>query len=414
MRKIDIKKIKSNALSMFFLFILAMQCPGVIAFLFEKTVEANANTSILLSVFLDINKFFSGNWIALSIFSIALIPLNNLYYSIINVKNDIYSITKNNERNYFEYVLCIFNIFLYGNFFDLDSIKSNYELIKSNVILLLIIIAILILFSLGLRFLAKYIVARRYRGDVINEIVIREEEHRKKKAKKKEIEEKENQSNEKLKEENIDLSISDYELCKDKDEILRHPFIYAYESYKFFYARKKAIKFEGKLARKKIEEDNKIKEAQSGNYYGDSSVAFIGFSVLFFILFVFIMAGDVIKDISSWGGASSIINKIFETLSDIYSNTTNGLEGTETKVLSFLMTFGVIILIFISYIILVYAFTYMFRVWQHLGREAKKTNKGVQKLVEKIEELFSNTVNEVVRLLLFIPDALENIINIFK
>lgn len=409
MRKIDIKKIKLNALSIFFLFMLAMQFPGVIAFLFEKTVETNVSTSVLMKVFLDINKFFSGNWIALSIFSLGLIPLNSLYYSIINAKNDIESITKNNERNYFSYVLCVSNIFLYGNFFDLDCIKSNYEIIKANVILFLIIIVVLALFNFGLRFLAKYITARRYRGDVINEIVSREEENRRK------IEQKNRtQTDDNSKEKNANMGISDYELSKDKNEILKHPFVYAFESYKFFYARKKALKYDGKLKRKKYRENRKNLAAQQKSIEGNVSIVFFVISGLIFAMFIFAIVGGVlIKEPATDGQKISVIEEILNYIANFFSNLTNGLETTEPKVIDFLMVFGVIILLFISYIFIVYAFTYMYRVWMYLGKNAKNYFRDVSSLINTIEKLFTNTVNEVVRLLLFIPDALKSIIDIF-
>ena len=85
---------------------------------------------------------------------------------------------------------------------------------------------------------------------------------------------------------------------------------------------------------------------------------------------------------------------------------------TEPNILNFFMVFGVIILGFISYILLVYTLTYIWKVWLYLAKKPNSENNYVKNLVESLEKLFSGTINEVVRLLLFIPDVLDKIIGI--
>ena len=64
------------------------------------------------------------------------------------------------------------------------------------------------------------------------------------------------------------------------------------------------------------------------------------------------------------------------------------------------------------YILLVYTLTYICKVWWYLAKKSNKNSSNVEDLVESLETLFSDTMDEVVQVLMFIPDVLKNIIGI--
>lgn len=195
---------------------------------------------------------------------------------------------------------------------------------------------------------------------------------------------------------------------KNQKEILKHPFSYSYENYKLYRARRKAIKYANRLEIKKIKEDNLLKKTQRGKRHGDFSFsfAFLLISIVVIVLLVTVICIGLI------GGNDGILSNICEHLNTFLMKLTNGLEFTEPNILNFLMVFGVIVLGFISYILVVYVFTFMWKVWWYLAKEFKGNNKNIEYFVKALEKLFLGTVDEVVHLLMFIPDVLRNIIGI--
>lgn len=389
--KMNSQKNNLNVLSVCYLVILVLQIAGLVVGIFYEYINSYDSVTVLLQLLLGIKNFFNDNWIGLSAFSIILIPLNNLYYTITNIQNT--SSAKHKSRNYSEYIFCIINILICCEVYNIEKIKNHIEFIKSNILSVCAIIAVVIGVFLLSNFLSKYIVAKKDRGGILDEIVSREEHP-------KNIEiHKENGKTETKKEFNDDLT-------KDQKEILKHPFSYAYENYKLYRARKKAIKYSNRLEIKKIKEDNLLKKTQQGKRRDDFSVAFILISIVVVVLLITVVCIGFIGD------NDGVISEICKHLNIFLMNLTDDLELTEPNILNFIMAFGVIVLGFISYILVVYIFTYMWKAWWYLAKEFKGTNRNIEKFVKKMEKLFLNTVDAVVDLLMFIPDVLQNIIGI--
>lgn len=387
-------KINLNILSIFYLLILFVQFGGLIVEIFYEYIYQPANTNALIELFIIPKRFFNENWMGLSVFSVILIPLNNLYYSIINSQNK--DISKEQNRNYLEYIFCIINIFLYCEVYNIEKVKENIEYIKTNILSFCIAIVAIICVILLSNFLSKYISAKHDRNDILDEIVSREE----------------SSANTELNSSDDDTKFKvelNSDLSQNRKEILKHPFSYAYENYKLYRSRRKAIKYANRLEIKKIKEGELLKQAKEGEYYGDSSAAFIIISIMVLIIFAlaiyFIFKEGV-------GENEGVVSEIFESINQLLKRLTNGLEMTEPNILNFFMVFGVIILGFISYILLVYTLTYIWKVWWYLAKKSNTKNSKVEHLVESLETLFSDTIDEVVHLLMFIPDVLGNIIGI--
>lgn len=382
-----------NILSIFYLLILFVQIFGLIVEMFYEYIYQPTNPNMLIELFLIPKSFFNENCIGMSLFSVILIPLNNLYYSIKNSQNDE---LKENSRNYLEYIFCVIDVLLYCEIYNVEKVKENFENIKSNVLPFCITIIVVICVILLSKFLSKYIVAKKDRNDILDEIVSREE-----KQVNNENDNTDNKSDAKV-ELNNDLN-------EEHKEILKHPFSYAYENYKLYRARRKAIKYANKLEIKKLKEIELLQQAEKGEYYGDTSAAFVIISIVVFIIFVLVVYLIFKEGI---GKNEGVVSEIFELINQLLKRLTNGLEMTEPNILNFFMVFGVIILGFISYILLVYTLTYIWKVWLYLAKKPNSENNYVKNLVESLEKLFSGTINEVVRLLLFIPDVLDKIIGI--
>lgn len=387
-------KINLNILSIFYLLILFVQFGGLIVEIFYEYIYQPANTNVLVELFIIPKRFFNENWMGLSVFSVILIPLNNLYYSIINSQNN--DISKEQKRNYLEYIFCIINIFLYCEVYNIEKVKENIEYIKTNFLSFCIAIVTIICVILLSNFLSKYISAKHDRNDILDEIVSREGSNVDK--------EKHNSNGES--EFKIELN---NDLSQGKKEILKHPFSYAYENYKLYRSRQKAIKYANRLEIKKIKENELLKQAQEGKYYGNSSVIFILISIIVLIVF-FVAIYFILKKGS--GETGGVVSEIFEIINLLIKRVTNGLEMTEPNILDFFMVFGVIFLAAIMYILLVYTLTYICKVWWCLAKKSNKNSSSVEDLVESLETLFSDTMNEVVQVLMFIPDVLKNIIGI--
>lgn len=384
-------KINLNILSIFYLMVLFVQFGGLIVEIFYEYIYQPANSNALIELFIIPKRFFNENWMGLSVFSIILIPLNNLYYSIVNSQNN--DISKENNRNYLEYIFCIINILLYCEVYNIEKIKENIEYIKTNILSFCIAIVAIICVILLSNFLSKYISAKHDRNNILDEIVSREESNVDK--------EKQNSNGES--EFKVELN---NDLSQGKKEILKHPFSYAYENYKLYRSRQKAIKYANRLEIKKIKENNLLKRTQRGKRYGDFSLAFILISIAVIILLVAVVCIGIIS------GNDGVFSEICNYLNTFLMNLTDDLELTEPNILNFIMVFGVIVLAFISYILIVNIFTYMWKVWWYLAKDFKGSNKNIEKFVKKLERFFLETVDEVVHLLMFIPDVLKNIIAI--
>lgn len=387
-------KINLNILSIFYLLILFVQFGGLIAEIFYEHINHFANTNVLIELFIIPKRFFNENWMGLSIFSIILIPLNNLYYSIVNAQNNDKS--KEQNRNYLEYIFCIINIFLYCEVYNMEKVKENIEYIKTNILSFCIAVVAIICVILLSHFLSKYISAKHDRNDILDEIISREEINIDK-----EIHNSDGESKARI-ELNNDLS-------QDKKEILKHPFSYAYENYKLYRSRNKAIKYANRLEIKRIKENELLKQAQKGKYYGNSSAVFIVISIIVLIIFAVAVYFIFKEGTSETGG---VVSEIFEIINHLLKRVTNGLEMTEPNILDFFMVFGVVFLVAIMYILLVYTLTYICKVWWCLAKKSNTDNSKVEDLVDSLENLFSDTMDEVVHLLMFIPDVLKNIISI--
>lgn len=385
--------IKLNILSIFYLLILFVQFGGFIVEIFYEYIYQPANSNALIELFIIPKRFFNENWMGLSVFSVILIPLNNLYYSIVNSQNN--DISKENNRNYLEYIFCIINILLYCEVYNIEKVKENIEYIKTNILSFCIAIVAIICVILLSNFLSKYISAKHDRNNILDEIVSREESNVDK--------EKQNSNGES--EFKVEL---DNDLSQGKKEILKHPFSYAYENYKLYRSRQKAIKYANRLEIKKIKENELLKQAQEGKYYGNSSAIFILISIIVLIVF-FVAIYFILKRGS---GETGVVSEIFEIINLLIERVTNGLEMTEPNILDFFMVFGVIFLAAIMYILLVYTLTYICKVWWYLAKKSNKNSSNVEDLVESLETLFSDTMDEVVQVLMFIPDVLKNIIGI--
>ena len=387
-------KINLNILSVFYLLILFIQIVGIVVGLFYEYLYKPANANALVQLFIISKKFFNENWMGLSAFSIILLPLNNLYYSITNHQNNDFK--KENSRDYLEYIFCIINILLYCEVYNVESLKEKVEFIKSNVLYFCITVIIIIGVILLSNFLAKYIVARNSRTNIIDEIVNREEGKANKKF------------SESDKKDEVKTAINN-DLSQNQKEILKHPFSYAYENYKLYRARRKAVKYANRLEIKKLKENNLLQQAKEGEFYGDSSAVFIIISITILVIFAIAIYFIFKEGVGENGG---IVSKVFESLNMLLKKLTNGLEVTEPNILNFFMVFGVIILGLICYILLVYTLTYIWKIWWYLAKKSDTKNTKVKKLVESLEKLFSDTIDEVVHLLMFIPDVLGNIIGI--
>lgn len=387
-------RINLNILSIFYLLILFVQFGGLIVEIFYEYIYQPANTNALIELFIIPKRFFNENWMGLSVFSVILIPLNNLYYSIINSQNNDKS--KEQNRNYLEYIFCIINIFLYCEVYNIEKVKENIEYIKTNILSFCIAIVAIICVILLSNFLSKYISAKHDRHDILDEIVSREESSAN-------TELNSSDDNTKFKVElNNDLS-------QNRKEILKHPFSYAYENYKLYRSRRKAIKYANRLEIKKIKENELLKQAQEGKYYGNSSIVFIFISIIVLIIFA-VAVYFIFKE--GAGETGGVVSEIFETINSLLKRLTNGLEMTEPNILDFFMVFGVFFLAAIMYILLVYTLTYICKVWWYLAKKSNKNSSNVEDLVESLETLFSDTMDEVVQVLMFIPDVLKNIIGI--
>lgn len=386
-------KINLNILSIFYLLILFVQFGGFIVEIFYEYIYQPANSNALIELFIIPKRFFNENWMGLSVFSVILIPLNNLYYSIVNSQNN--DISKENNRNYLEYIFCIINILLYCEVYNIEKVKENIEYIKTNILSFCIAIVAIICVILLSNFLSKYISAKHDRNNILDEIVSREESNVDK--------EKQNSNGES--EFKVELN---NDLSQGKKEILKHPFSYAYENYKLYRSRQKAIKYANRLEIKKIKENELLKQAQEGKYYGNSSAIFILISIIVLIVF-FVAIYFILKRGS---GETGVVSEIFEIINLLIERVTNGLEMTEPNILDFFMVFGVIFLAAIMYILLVYTLTYICKVWWYLAKKSNKNSSNVEDLVESLETLFSDTMDEVVQVLMFIPDVLKNIIGI--
>lgn len=387
------RKINLNILSIFYLLILFVQFGGLIVEIFYEYIDQPVNTNALIELFIIPKRFFNENWMGLSVFSIILIPLNNLYYTILNSQNN--DISKDQNRNYLEYIFCIINIFLYCEVYNIEKVKENIEYIKTNILSFCIVIVAIICVILLSNFLSKYISAKHDRNDILDEIVSREESN---------IDKEIHNSDGEL-EARVELN---NDLSQEKKEILKHPFSYAYENYKLYISRRKAIKYANRLEIKKIKENELLKQAQEGKYYGNSSAIFILISIMVLIVF-FVAIYFILKKGS---GETGVVSEIFEIINLLIKRVTNGLEMTEPNILDFFMVFGVIFLVAIMYILLVYTLTYICKVWWYLAKKSNKNSSNVEDLVESLETLFSDTMDEVVQVLMFIPDVLKNIIGI--
>ncbi len=383
-----------NSLSVFYLIILTLQIIGLIFGVIMEYTHQSDNIYDLIQPFIVPKKFFNDNWLGVSIFSIVLIPLNNLYYTILNTQND--NTIKKKNRNYLEYIFCIINILMYCEVYNIEKVKKNIEYAKTNILSFCIAVVAIICVILLSNFLSKYISAKQDRNDILNEIVSREESNVDK--------EKHNSNGES--EFKVELN---NDLSQGKKEILKHPFSYAYENYKLYRSRQKAIKYANRLEIKKIKENELLKQAQEGKYYGNSSVIFILISIIVLIVF-FVAIYFILKKGS--GETGGVVSEIFEIINLLIKRVTNGLEMTEPNILDFFMVFGVIFLAAIMYILLVYTLTYICKVWWYLAKKSNKNSSSVEDLVESLETLFSDTLNEVVQVLMFIPDVLKNIIGI--
>jgi len=387
-------KINLNVLSIFYLLVLFVQIAGIVTEILYEYVYQSVNTNVLIQLFIEVKRFFNDNWLGVSIFSIVLIPLNNLYYTILNTQND--NTIKKQSRNYLEYIFCIINILMYCEVYNIEKVKDNIKYIKSNILSFAIVIFVVICVILLSNFLSKYIVAKNARNDIIDEIVSREENSVNK----------ETHNSDGKTEVKVELN---NDLSQDQKEILKHPFSYAYENYKLYRARRKAIKYTNKLEIKKIKENNLLKLAKDGKYYGDSSFAFIIISII--VLIILVVAVYIIFK-EGIGENEGIVSEICKSLNTLLKNLTNGLEITEPNLLNFIMVFGIIILVFISYILLVYTLTYIWKVWLYLAKRPYGNNENVERFVDSLEKLFSGTIDEIVHLLMFIPDVLNKIIGI--
>ncbi len=385
--------INLNILSIFYLLILFVQFGGLIVEIFYEYIYQPANSNVLIELFFISKRFFNENWMGLSVFSIILIPLNNLYYSIVNSQNN--DISKENSRNYLEYIFCIINILLYCEVYNMEKVKENIEYIKTNILSFCIAVVAIICVILLSHFLSKYISAKHDRNNILDEIVSREESN---------IDKEIHNSDGEL-EARVELN---NDLSQDKKEILKHPFSYAYENYKLYRSRQKAIKYANRLEIKKIKENELLKQAQEGRYYGNSSAIFILISIIVLIVF-FVAIYFILKKGS---GETGVVSEIFEIINLLIKRVTNGLEMTEPNILDFFMVFGVFFLAAIMYILLVYTLTYICKVWWYLAKKSNKNSSNVEDLVESLETLFSDTMDEVVQVLMFIPDVLKNIIGI--
>lgn len=387
------RKINLNILSIFYLLILFVQFGGLIVEIFYEYIDQPVNTNALIELFIIPKRFFNENWMGLSVFSIILIPLNNLYYTILNSQNN--DISKDQNRNYLEYIFCIINIFLYCEVYNIEKVKENIEYIKTNILSFCIVIVAIICVILLSNFLSKYISAKHDRNDILDEIVSREESN---------IDKEIHNSDGEL-EARVELN---NDLSQEKKEILKHPFSYVYENYKLYRSQRKAIKYANRLEIKKIKENELLKQAQEGKYYGNSSAIFILISIIVLIVF-FVAIYFILKKGS---GETGVVSEIFEIINLLIKRITNGLEMTEPNILDFFMVFGVIFLVAIMYILLVYTLTYICKVWWYLAKKSNKNSSNVENLVESLETLFSDTMDEVVQVLMFIPDVLKNIIGI--
>lgn len=386
-------KINLNILSIFYLLILFVQFGGLIVEIFYEYIYQPVNTNALIELFIIPKRFFNENWMGLSVFSIILIPLNNLYYTILNSQNN--DISKEQDRDYLEYIFCIINILLYCEVYNIEKVKENIEYIKTNILSFCIAIVAIICVILLSNFLSKYISAKHDRNDILDEIVSREESN---------IDKEIHNSDGEL-EARVELN---NDLSQEKKEILKHPFSYAYENYKLYRSRRKAIKYANRLEIKKIKENELLKQAQEGKYYGNSSAIFILISIIVLIVF-FVAIYFILKKGS---GETGVVSEIFEIINLLIKRVTNGLEMTEPNILDFFMVFGVIFLVAIMYILLVYTLTYICKVWWYLAKKSNKNSSNVEYLVESLETLFSDIMDEVVQVLMFIPDVLKNIIGI--
>lgn len=391
-------KIDLNILSVFYLIILFSQIVGLMAGVISEYINYSATVNVLIQLLTEPKSFFNDNWIGVSVFSIILIPLNNLYYTIMNTQYD--GVSKKRNRNYLEYIFCIINVLMYCEVYNIEKIEDNIEYIKSNILSFCITIVVVVCVILLSNFLSKYIVAKNAKNDILDEIVSREEH-------------KANEfSYSKDGKAGIKVEFNN-DLSDDKKEILKHPFSYAYENYKLYRARRKAIKYTNRLEIKRLEEQKLLEEAQKEGYSGNASVAFIIISIFVFLSLIAAVVIGIYENIKDGlGDENGFVSEIFHILTELLKNVTDGLEIAEPNIISFIMAFGIIILGFISYIIVVYAFTYMWKVWRYSSKKANGNSEKVKHFVDSIEKLFSNTIDEVINLLMFIPDILSNIIGI--
>lgn len=285
---------------------------------------------------------------------------------------------------------------LYCRIYNIEQVKICIKYIQSNILSFIILILVVLFICLGSNFLSKFIAAKSAKEDIVNEIASREKYRR--------------NTNSQSEENNVNTAVEiKNDIIQDSKIIAKHPFSYAYENYKLYRAQKRAIKHSNRLKITKIEEEELLKDAKNNSYSGNASIVFVLISIIL-LIFLIVVVGDYF--LSGDDGSAEWIKTIIQHINHLLVNTTNGLEESEANILNFIMVFGIIILGFIGYILVVYTFTFIWRIWVVLSKRANKNNKELQQLAVSIEQLFSDTVNEMVYLLMFIPDILKNIIGI--
>lgn len=146
------------------------------------------------------------------------------------------------------------------------------------------------------------------------------------------------------------------------------------------------------------------KEPKEAN---DQTNIFISF---IFLIIIFLLLGFIIFCVKSEVSFDVLLQDFFDNLEGIFETTNSNTQLLEAKFTKFILSFGILLLIPIAFLLIVLVFVFSFTLLFYSITRTKILKKYIDKIVDRIEYFFFETILNTINPFILIPDFVSTVV----
>lgn len=356
----------------FLLLVAVVQGSSQLLEIFIPTAKYSRTS--LLTVWLSLGNDISENWVAVSIFLTALVLGNALYRTLLKRNSSFGSSSTSIVLLFINLALCLR---VYSN----KSLAEKIQYLSAHLPTVFIISIIIFFVAVGI-------------------IIIKKE-----RTNAEEIEKLSKGAHKNAPEEST-VSPTGAQSAEELFQV-RHPVSYAYRSFIKHLNAKKEIKRNHKLEMLQIKSNRKEEESKDNSKVPNESKNERNFGIISVCLALIVSIFLFAFLVRQRRNGSGII--FIEQITDLLLNMTKDLDKAQGPITNFLVSCGILFLIFLIFLVIFLMIYASARIALYLLFHFAEDNNEVHKISKRIKVFIFGLIEGALRPLMFIPDFLESL-----